>query len=323
MTDTILVTPTPTTIETKSHIPGITGTALDFDIKEFDVYLGQNGDDVSNFTPAGPCKDKKGIAKLDDDGNVSDWWIVGDGYKAKSHKDYYNAIEHQLVNNIDPNHLAGCEVSTRSSRNGKWGLRNYVFPNVGVPIETRTGFKTQVSLRIVAWSGLDGSCANNYILGAFDGFCTNGMIFTQAANRDEAVSRLYKRNSKNFNLDSFAKTLMSSTEVFYKQAEQIQIMADTNLSVDNGMDFIESIKSFSKAKKAAMQDLFINEVVTRGTNVFALHSALTNYSSHMNANHFRTRTTKHEDSESEILFKREIEISDVLNSNQWNELLAA
>jgi len=38
MTDTILVTPTPTTIETKSHIPGITGTALDFDIKEFDVY---------------------------------------------------------------------------------------------------------------------------------------------------------------------------------------------------------------------------------------------------------------------------------------------
>jgi len=304
------------TVKTNSNnIPSINGTALDFDITTDYIW--------ANKAQGLPCLDKKAVVKLDKLHAPVDWWVVGKDYKAKSHKDYFTKIEEQLIFNMDPNHTAECEVKTKSARNGRWGLRDYVFPQVGVPIVTKSGFETTISLRIVAWSGLDGSSANNFMLGAIDSFCTNGQVFTQAADKDAAITSLYKRNSKNFNLDLFAETLMSSVKIFYHQAEQYQLMADKTLGVNTGLDFIKNIKSFSKAKVEAMQELFMDEVTVRGNNLFALHSAFTNYSSHMNADRFRTRKTKYEDVEAEILFKREEEISNVLNSNQWNELLAA
>ena len=100
-------------------------------------------------------------------------------------------------------------------------------------------------------------------------------------------------------------------------------MAQKPLSLQQGWDFIENIKTFSEAKKESMKELFTRELTVRGNNVFSLHSAFTNYSSHKNDDLFRSRTTKHEDVEAEILFKREEEITNILNSNSWRELLAA
>ena len=290
------------------------GSALDFSITTGEV-----------FTPMfeeSSCE-KKAVIKLDDNGNPVDWWVVGRDYYVKSHRDFFGSIERELMNNIDPNHLSGVEITTKSSRGGRWGMRQYVFPNVTCPVETNTGFTTDINLRIVSWSGLDGGTANNYIIGLFDGYCLNGCVFTRAANKKDAYVKRYKRNSKNFNLDFFCADIMNAVEVFYEQSKEFQLMAQKPLSLQQGWDFIDNTKTFSKAKRESMKELFTREFCVRGNNVFSLHSAFTNYSSHKNDDLFLSRTTKHEDVEAEILFKREEEITNILNSNSWRELLAA
>jgi hypothetical protein len=287
------------------------GTPLDFCVKTDDLYTNAS---VHKST------EKKAVIKLDHEGSAEDWWVVGKDYPIKTHRKYYDAIEREIIDNMDPNHLQGVTVQTKSARNGRWGLRDYLFPNVQVPIKTREGHETTVSLRIVAWSGLDGYTANNYMLGAIDNFCTNGMVFTQAADKDSAYVKVYKRNTKNFNLSAFAVHLRESVELFYEQAEQYRKMALVPLQQLHGQNFIDAL-SMSESKRQGIKALYNNEIVDRGSNVFALHSALTNYSSHQNTNVFRTRTTKN-DVIAETMFKREEEVAKILTSKAWHDLMA-
>jgi hypothetical protein len=146
-------------------------------------------------------------------------------------------------------------------------------------------------------------------------------VFTQAADKDSAYTKVYKRNTKNFSLDGFAVNLQSSVEVFYYQAEQYRKMALMPLARDYGHSFIDSLK-MSENKRDGIKAIYSQEILDRGQNVFSLHSALTNYSSHVNPNLFRTRTTKN-DVQAESMFKREEEVYNVFSSRQWQELMAA
>tara|TARA_R110002126_G_scaffold1406_7_gene8121 strand:- start:1035 stop:2045 length:1011 start_codon:yes stop_codon:yes gene_type:complete len=291
------------------------GSALDFDVLTEDVRI--------NLTDE-PCKDKKAVCKLGElnGSGIDDWWIVGRDYPVKSHRQYYDAIEDQIIKNIDPSHLKGAEVKTKSARNGRWGLRDYSFPNVQVPIKTKEGHETTVTLRIVAWSGLDGLTANNYMLGAIDNYCLNGMVFTKAGvNAEGAFTKVYKRNTKNFNLDRFAVHLQDSVEIFYDQAENYRKMALVPLNRTHGQQFIDDLK-MSESKRDGLKAIYSQEILDRGSNVFALHSAFTNYSSHTNENLFRTRKTNN-DVQALTMFKREEEVADIFTSSKWNELIAA
>jgi hypothetical protein len=78
----------------------------------------------------------------------------------------------------------------------------------------------------------------------------------------------------------------------------------------------------SENKRDGIKAIYSQEILDRGQNVFSLHSALTNYSSHVNPNLFRTRTTKN-DVQAESMFKREEEVYNVFSSHQWQELMAA
>jgi len=288
---------------------------LDFHVVTDKIYT----DKANNI----PCLDKKAVIKLDEFNNPVDWWIVGKDYYVKSHKDFFNPIEQKILDTFKADDVDNVRIKTKSARNGRWGLRDYVFPNIGVPIHTTSGHETTIQLRIVCWSGLDGSTANNYMLGAIDSFCTNGQVFTQAADKDEAITKLYKRNSKLFDMKQFAITLTNAAETFYAKAKEYQHMADTRLGFTQGNTFIDNLKSLSDSKKKGLKELLRFERVTRGANVFALHSALTNYSSHKNVEHFQSRKSKHGDMEHKVMFDREEEVLNILESKQWKELLVA
>ena len=218
-------------------------TPLDFNVEEAEVYVNR----YSNQDPWA-SKDKKAVLKVTNEGIVEDWWIVGRDYPVKSHRKFYTSIEEQIVENMDPNHTKNVQVKTSVARNGRWGLRDYTFPGIQVPIETRQGFKTTVSLRIVAWSGLDGLTANNYMVGAIDNYCLNGMVFTQSVNKDTAYTKGYKRNTKNFDVDNFATYLSKATDIFYEQTDQYQKMATTGLFLTHGEAFIDRMKMSDKKK---------------------------------------------------------------------------
>ena len=292
------------------------GSSLDFNISTCPIRL------RSNYLYGSPdnekCMDKQAIVKLNDNNEVVDWWVVGKDYFVKSHRDFFQSIEEKILDRFDPNDIASVKIKTRSSRNGRWGLREYIFDGISVPIETTNNFQTTIKFRIVAWSGLDGLTANNYLLGAFDNFCLNGCVWATGGKAD--YTKMKKRNSKLFNLEHFSDKLVSASEEFYRRSEEFQKMAQTTLAVGEGLEFLDTLK-ISEKKKEGHKDLYIDEMDVRGANVFALHSALTNYASHQNPDKFITRKTKYfDDMEHELMFKREEEITNILQSSQWNEL---
>ena len=153
---------------------------------------------------------------------------------------------------------------------------------------------------------------------AFDGYCTNGQVFTKAADKDAAVVKKYKRNTKGFDNDLFSVTLVDAAEIFYSKSREYEQYAKQSLPPYRGIDFIESL-GLSKNKEEGLIYLYNIERDIRGANVFALHSAFTNYSSHVNKDLFRTRETG-ADIHNERMFKREEEVLAVLESTQWRHL---
>ena len=303
----------PHTVVNNPFAETFKGSALDFNIHTSPIYLG----DTFNGEDGGECSDKKAVVKLNSEGDIEDWWVVGKDYFVKSHKEFFGAIEEQLLDRFDPSNLEYVVVNNRSSRNGRWGFREYVFNNMSVPILSTNGHETHIKFRIVAWSGLDGLTSNNYLLGAFDSYCMNGMVWAASEND---YSRMKSRNSKLFNLEGFTIRLGVASEEFYRRSVEFQAMAQSNLRCSHGLNFLDDLKCSDK-RKEGFKELYVREIETRGENVFALHSALTNYASHSNDDVFRSRKTKYNDMKGELLFKREEEVVDILRSKEWNGLL--
>ena len=322
----------PLSTELNPFEGSIEKSALNFGINTSPIYMGRyfptsdkdaNQPWVPTIIHNKECKDKKAISKLDDDGNITDWWIVGEKYHVKTHKNFFHPIHQALIKTIEPRYLKDVKITTQSSRNGRWGLQTYVFPNVTIPIETKQGHNTDIQLRITTWSGLDGCTANNYIVGAFDGYCSNGLVFSRAIDTDAAYTRRYRRNTKGFNIDEFTADMKGAVDNFKVQSKEFQVYATTTLSYNAASKFIDSINSFSKSKREGMKALLDVEWYNRGPNIFSLHSALTRYSSDPDNPIIRTGKSKHKDSKHELLHKREEEVTTILQSNSWKELVAA
>ena len=292
---------------------------LDFEVTTSPIYLATNEEKYGEYG-SDECMDKQAVVKLHKDGSVEDWWVVGKDYFVKSHRDFYESIEEKMIERFDPNHIADVEIKTKSSRNGRWGLREYMFDSISIPVTTTNNFKTTIKFRIVAWSGLDGMTANNYLLGAFDSYCMNGCVWSSSGQTND-YTRMKKRNSKLFNLDYFSDTLVTASEDFNNRSKEFQTMALTRLTPYDGLSFLEEFKVSGK-KIEGFKDLYLDEVEVRGENVFALHSALTNYASHQNEDKFLTRKTKYfSDQMPELMFKREEEVTNILQSDQWKYLM--
>ena len=292
---------------------------LDFEITTSPIYLATNEEKYGEYG-SDACRDKQAVVKLNKDGSVEDWWVVGKDYFVKSHRDFYESIEEKMIERFDPNHIAYVDIKTKSSRNGRWGLREYIFNRISIPIQTTNNFETIITFRIVAWSGLDGMTANNYLLGAFDNYCLNGCVWS---NSETDYTRMKKRNSKLFDMEYFSDRLVNASEDFYRKSKEFQTMAETRLTPYEGLNFLEELKASGK-KIEGFKDLYLDEVEVRGENVFALHSALTNYASHQNEDKFSTRKTKYfNDQAPELMFKREEEVTNIFQSKQWANFIAA
>ena len=230
---------------------------LDFEVTTSPIYLATNEEKYGEYG-SDECMDKQAVVKLHKDGSVEDWWVVGKDYFVKSHRDFYESIEEKMIERFDPNHIASVEIKTKSSRNGRWGLREYMFDSISIPVTTTNNFKTTIKFRIVAWSGLDGMTANNYLLGAFDSYCMNGCVWSSSGQTND-YTRMKKRNSKLFNLNHFSNTLVTASEDFYNKSEEFQTMAQTGLSPYVGLEFLEELKASGK-KIEGFKDLYSNEL---------------------------------------------------------------
>lgn len=249
--------------------------------------------------------------------------VVGATFPVKSHREFFSPIQDMLVAKLPGNVLDGATVQPKVAHGGAFGLLDVAFPNSRVTIETRQGWRTDVAMRLIAWHGLAGSHSNNTLFGCIDFFCTNGMI------RGE-YNAVKKKNTKNFDMATFVKEVERSVGVFYEQARDLQVMAQTYCSIEQGNATIDAIlgntdpadRKINRASRAdKMRDLWIVEAQTRGANVFALASAFTNYSSHTD-NGFALRETG-ADHGAVTMLSREVEVTGWLSHPAFTSLLAA
>jgi stage III sporulation protein SpoIIIAA len=79
----------------------------------------------------------------------------------------------------------------------------------------------------------------------------------------------------------------------------------------------------SERKADRMLNLYHEEAAVRGSNVYALYSAMTNYSTYADdRNGFSLRNTGH-DTQAVSMWNREHEVSKWVSSNQFAQLVAA
>ena len=286
----------PLDFATPNPLFNLEGTDLDFSVR---------------YEPT-RMEGKKYVVRETDDNVLG---IVGSKFKAASHLDFFNGIKEVIQENRLPHELEDAKVNISTARNSAFALVDITLPNVKHTITTRNDrHKTIINERIIALHGIDGSCSNQVYTGGIDTFCTNGQI----TGSYESIRR---KNTLGFSLSSFINEVGHARQTFDENCAKLQKWADTPLNVD-GKTLLDSIiKSERLSKK--MYELALQEIGTRGKNVFALYSAFTNYASYADdRNGFTIRNTGN-DTRAETMWKREQEVAKWISSKPFQDLLVA
>ena len=240
--------------------------------------------------------------------------IVGKDFKCASHGDFFRQVVSTATEEYSSEDMEGAQYKFSSARSGAWAMLDIRLPNMVVTIDTDK-HSTEIGNRIVALHGVDGSCSNTVFFGEIDFFCTNGMV------RGD-YSKIKKKNTSGFSLDTFISELANSRVDFYQEAGRLQSWAKTSLKdVDMSTVIGNMIPSERKAER--MLELYYNEALTRGENKWALYSALTNYASYADdRNGFALRNTG-KDTQAQSMWGREQEVAKWVSSNTFKQLQAA
>ena len=216
-----------------------------------------------------------------------------------------------MSNDLPASDLEDASVNFRSARNNGWTMLDVTLPKIKTTIHT-TKHATEISQRLIAVHGIDGTASPATWFGAIDFFCTNGMITGD-------YDKVRKKNTSGFTLSGFQHELSKAKTDFDTQGKKLQLWADTDLtyvSVPTLLD--EIIKSERKSKK--MYELYMQEASVRGHNKFALYSAFTNYASYADErNGFSLRNTGN-DTQAVSMFSREQEVSKWISTPQFLEV---
>mgnify|MGYP003115715458 FL=1 len=237
--------------------------------------------------------------------------IIGEGATARSHGDFYRSVWDVMTNDLPASDLEDATVDFKSARNYGWTMLDVTLPKIKTTIRTKK-HDTEISQRLIAVHGIDGTASPATWFGAIDFFCTNGMITGD-------YDKVRKKNTSGFTLSGFQHELSKAKTDFDMQGKKLQLWADTDLtyvSVPTLLD--EIIKSERKSKK--MYELYMQEASVRGHNKFALYSAFTNYASYADErNGFSLRNTGN-DTQAVSMFAREQEVSKWISTPQFLEV---
>ena len=230
-------------------------------------------------------------------------------YTLVNNKPFFTGIEEKLTEYFTEDELRGVKVKDSISHSGSSCIREYRFNNIKHVIETDR-HSTEVSFRVIGWNCFDGSTKATIVYGNIDAFCTNGLISGQY----EATSR--KRTS-GFFLDSFVQRMDSGLEQYAVEMKKLQRYAETIISMRLAIEFFLTLKT-SDRNKERLQQRFAIEAATRGQNLWAVVSTLTNYASHTDGR-FPVRDTG-SNHEGVTLMTRQAQVNKWLGGKQWDSL---
>ena len=240
--------------------------------------------------------------------------VVGEKYKVTQMGDFTKATEEMLLEALPNDKFKDMEISDSMSHGSAIRSRKYTFPAFAKPIETRK-HQTDVALTVALIQSYDGSTSNGFVTGLLDFFCTNGMISGDYTKGN-------KRHTSGFNLSNFILDMDKVVRDFYKDIQRYQVMASTDIRIPQAEAVLEALPGMSERLAKVMKDQYLTEVSTRGSNVWALASALTYYSSH-NSEEFPVKGSASNDNVTKSLLDRSRRVSNWMNSTPFQSLLLA
>ena len=240
--------------------------------------------------------------------------VVGDKYKVTQMRDFTDATERMLMDALPNDKFKDMEINDTMSHGSAVRCRKYTFPAFSKPIETRK-HQTEVALTVALVQSYDGSTSNGFVTGLLDFFCTNGMISGDYTKGN-------KRHTSGFNLTNFILDMDKGVKDFYNDIQRYQIWAGTDIPVIQAEGTIESLPGMSDRLAKGIKDQYLTEVQTRGSNVWALASALTYYSSH-NSEEFPIKGSAANDNVARALLDRSRKVNTWLRSSVFQNLLLA
>jgi hypothetical protein len=240
--------------------------------------------------------------------------VVGEKYKVTQMGDFTKATEEMLLEALPNDKFKDMEISDSMSHGSAIRSRKYTFPAFSKPIETRK-HQTDVALTVALIQSYDGSTSNGFVTGLLDFFCTNGMISGDYTKGN-------KRHTSGFNLSNFILDMDKVVRDFYKDIQRYQVMASTDIRITQAEAVLEALPGMSERLAKVMKDQYLTEVSTRGSNVWALASALTYYSSH-NSEEFPVKGSASNDNVAKSLLDRSRRVSNWMNSTPFQSLLLA
>ena len=240
--------------------------------------------------------------------------VVGDKYKVTQMGDFTKATEEMLLEALPNDKFKDMEISDSMSHGSAIRCRKYTFPAFAKPIETRK-HQTDVALTVALIQSYDGSTSNGFVTGLLDFFCTNGMISGDYTKGN-------KRHTSGFNLSNFILDMDKVVRDFYKDIQRYQVMASTDIRIPQAEAVLEALPGMSDRLAKVMKDQYLTEVSTRGSNVWALASALTYYSSH-NSEEFPVKGSASNDNVAKSLLDRSRRVNTWMNSTPFQGLLLA
>lgn len=230
-------------------------------------------------------------------------------YTLVNNKPFFTGIEEKLTEYFTEAELHGVKVKDSISHNGSACIREYRFNNIHSVIETNKHV-TKVTFRVIGWNCFDGSTKATIVYGNIDSFCTNGLISGQY----EATSR--KRTS-GFYLEDFVQRMDSGLEQYAVEMKKLQRYAESLITLNAVTEFFITLNT-SDRNKERLQQQYITEMATRGQNLWAVVSTLTNYASHTDGL-FPVRNTGNSH-EGVTLMTRQSQVNRWLGSNAWKTL---
>jgi hypothetical protein len=224
----------------------------------------------------------KALVRLDENNNPISIAEVNKTYKVIQNYNLFSMIEKSLIEVMGELNVLNCHIKDKSSHNGKYCMREYLFTNQS----SVTPDGNKFNFRVIALNSFGGTSVKVFV-GAIDFFCTNGVI------TGEYNTEVMRHTSK-ADVSKFSSIIKSSVEEFGRLSENMQILADTPIakvqytdtdtglttSYYNVLEFLE--KHFSKKLAAQIFEQFYVEVSQRqsGASLWSLYSAMTYYASH-------------------------------------------
>lgn len=289
----------PAELNDPEWYPFDTESPMYFDVHEYPLHIQSKKDPQRTMSVDG----YKALVRKADGERVVPLAVVGDGYKVVQNKELFSSIEHMLLRGYTKHELEGVKCHDQMSRFGAYCLREYIMPNINVRIDENS----RALFRIIAFNGF-GTTAFKLITGAIDAWCINGMIIGEHAT-------WYRRHTAGLEIEDIVERLRISADDFTKHAAMLREWRDMSVkSSAHVLAFLE--KHYSPRAASFLLSRFEHEVRNRGSNLWALYSALTWY-----ASHHTVRRTK-EDGEAITRIQRERDITKVIASPEWLKLAA-